>query len=115
MTISRWFKAENNPPPNELVNEKREELSVRLEDLAHKLVDMAFRIAEDTDTEAGIQQVATSVGIVIDKVQLLKGKPTEIVDDASFTDERRADRLTQMVDAARARRDGHAAGVELVQ
>lgn len=113
MTISRWFKAAQNPPPNELVTQQKKELTDRLEELAHKLVDMAFTIADDADTSASIQQVATSMGIVVDKWQLLKGKPTDRTEIVDNTD--RANRLNAILDSARARRDGRAADGEYVQ
>lgn len=113
-TLSRWFNAQRNPPPNDVVQEKRQELSLRLEDLAHKLVDMACRIADNADTDTSIQQVATSVGIVVDKWQLLKGKPTdrhEIVDNST-----RAERINSILERGRTRRAGQSdSDGELIQ
>ena len=109
MTISRWFKARQNPPPNELVTQQKKELTDRLEELAHKLVDMAFTIAGAADTDASIQQVATSMGIVVDKWQLLKGKATERHEIVDLSDSERAARIATLLERAGARRDGRAA------
>lgn len=76
-TISRWFNKEQNPPPDRLVREKKGELVPRIEDLAHKLLDA---IGVDVD-ENGVDAVrgATAFGIMVDKLQILKGEPTGIV------------------------------------
>jgi transcriptional regulator with XRE-family HTH domain len=76
-TLSRWARGKQNPPPSQLVHEKREELVDRLEDMAHTLLD-----AMGLDIEAnGVDAVraATAMGITIDKIQLLKGEPTGII------------------------------------
>jgi hypothetical protein len=62
----------NNPPPTELRNEKKEELHIELEKVAYKLI----AAMPDKINEANLQQIATSLGIVIDKKQLLSGQPT---------------------------------------
>lgn len=83
--------------------------------LADYLEDVAWKLAEAMPKKvrgAQLQQIATSMGITIDKMQLLRGKATAILDDASLTDEKRADRITQLLDAARARRDGQPAQSE---
>ena len=75
MTISRWFKNQNNPPPNELVSEKRGDLLERLDDLAHKLLDAIMADINENGLDA--VRGATALGITIDKHQLLSGGPTE--------------------------------------
>lgn len=73
MTISRWFNATRNPPPNEVVNEKRLELS--------ELLDIAIRAAIDSLPEklpdAPYKDTVTAIGIMTDKKQLVDGKATE--------------------------------------
>lgn len=82
----------------EIRQEKKAELSERLAEVAHKLVDAIPGKVSD----ATLQQVATSLGITIDKMQLLKGEPTAI--NANLTDVERTDRVVALLDAARARR-----------
>lgn len=105
-TLRRWYNREHGAPPDDVVTEQKKDLAARLEDLAHKLIDAAFDDLKDTD--ANLQQIHTSLGIVLDKRQLLIGKPTEIVDDASLTDDERASRIAAILERARARRDGQA-------
>lgn len=75
-TLRRWYLSEAGAPPDNIVQQEKKALSERLEELAHKLVDVAFEIVKDTD-DVNIQQVITSMGIVVDKTQLLMGKATE--------------------------------------
>jgi transposase-like protein len=82
-TLHRWANGKNNPPPSELVNEKRQELSIELREVAYVLVKA---IPGKVD-EASLQQVTTSLGIVIDKMQLLECKPTWIGEIAGLLKE----------------------------
>lgn len=75
-TLSRWFNREQNPPPDRIVSEKRGELVERLESVAHQILDV---LPESLD-EASTQQLATALGILLDKRQLLSNKPTEITE-----------------------------------
>lgn len=101
-TLKGWFTAERNPPPAELRNEKKRELAIELKSIAYKLAGAMVSKIE----EATLQQTAVSLGIVIDKMQLLTGQPTDIVDDASITDDERAKRIAAILDRARTRRAG---------
>lgn len=78
-TLRSWHSGEHSPPPAELCAEKKEELHIELEKVAYILAGaIPGKIAE-----ANLQQVATSLGITIDKMQLLRGQPTwrgEIID-----------------------------------
>lgn len=71
-TLSRWYNKEQNPPPDSLVNEKKGELVNRLSDLLEVFVEEMFSATKD----ATLQQLATAFGIVMDKRELLLGKPT---------------------------------------
>ena len=79
--------------------------------LADKLGEIAEALAGDLFDEskrhrASIQQIATSMAIVIDKMQLLRGDPTTIERrDDTLTPDERAARLAELLDAAGARRD----------
>lgn len=104
-TLRSWAKGENiNQGVVKLQPHKKKALADKLEDIAHKL---AGALPEKIE-EASLQQTATSLGIVVDKMQLLRGQPTNITDDASLTDDERAKRVASLLDAARARRDGQA-------
>lgn len=74
-TLSRWFNGENNPPPGKLVSIKKKDMADALEDIAWRLIHHVKDpevIAEMTG-----QQGATSIGILIDKIRLLREQPTE--------------------------------------
>lgn len=73
MTLSRWFKRVQNPPPNEVVTEKRRDIVATLRTIAFKLADAI----PDKIDDANLQQAGTVLGIVLDKLQLLEGKATE--------------------------------------
>jgi hypothetical protein len=75
-TLRSWFHAVHNPPPSELRQEKKRELIEELKDLAYKLAGAM----PDKIIDATLQQTAISLGIVIDKMQLLSGQPTLIVE-----------------------------------
>jgi hypothetical protein len=74
-TISRWFRKENNVAPDDLVTEKRGELLDGLRDLAYELLTAINTDIRDNGVDA--VRAATALGIVIDKIQLLTGGPTE--------------------------------------
>lgn len=82
--------------------ENRKALAEHLEDIAYKIVEAI----PDKIGEANLVQLSTSLGISVDKMQLLRGKATAINEDASLSDEGRVARLAGLLDAARARRDG---------
>ena len=101
-TLQNWSRREAAP---DLGHQKRGELAEALADVAWRL---AGAIPSKLDA-ANLQQVAVSLGIVIDKMQLLKGMPTAITEDASLSDEERANRVAALLERARARRVGQAA------
>ena len=72
-TISRWFNANRNPPPSKLVREKKidlvEAIRQELEGILHDM--------PGARQDAGYRELATAFGIMVDKLQLLSGKPTE--------------------------------------
>ena len=79
--------------------EKRKELSERLEDLAHTLVD----ILPDKLPAASVRDLAGALIVAVDKMQLLKGAPTAISKDVSErTNEERAARILELVRPAKA-------------
>lgn len=78
-TLRTWSLREDAyPVPHELQEQKNGELTVELKTLAHALLRSALDKSDDKN--ANIQQVVTSLGIVIDKLNLLEGGATSRVD-----------------------------------
>lgn len=84
---------------------KRGELTERLESVAHAILDAL------PGSLAGAQphHLATALGIVLDKRQLLQGQPTAIGGDGVLSDDERAVRAAALLELARARRSGRGA------
>src|SRR3990167_1921785 len=97
MTLMRWFRKVQNPPPNEVVTEKRAELK----DFVRSELNAIFGDMPIVRADASYRDLATAAGILIDKLQLLENKPTERVE---HTHEERANRITEILDAGRTRR-----------
>lgn len=76
-TLRRWARGLNNPPPPELVTEKKEELADVFERVAYKYLKHAEQqdVIEDVSGNSAVITAATAV----DKMRLLRGLPTEIV------------------------------------
>lgn len=72
-TLSRWARQENNPPPSELVTEKKGELA----DLLRAEIRNALGAMDEARPDASYRDLATSIGIMTDKLQLLTGEPTD--------------------------------------
>ncbi|MEL6525883.1 MAG: hypothetical protein AAFQ07_09255 [Chloroflexota bacterium] len=73
-TLRRWFLKKSNPPPSEIVHEKRS-------DFATAIRKELYGIIEDLPiarSEASYKDMTTAFGILIDKLQLLENKPTSI-------------------------------------
>lgn len=73
-TLKQWARGERHPEAAQLSQEKKGPLADALEAVAWKLAESL----EGKVGEAKLQPTATSLGIVIDKMQLLRNKPTEI-------------------------------------
>lgn len=72
-TLNRWFNGIRNPAPSEVVQVKKEDI-VRL--LMAEVYD-AIKDLPNARPDADYRAIATAVGIMIDKVQLLDGAPTQ--------------------------------------
>jgi len=72
-TLSGWFSERRNAPPPELVLETREQLS----DVIRAEVAAIFREMPKARGEADYRTLATAAGILVDKLQLLRGEPTD--------------------------------------
>lgn len=72
-TLAGWFKSYRNPPPTEVRDEKKGDLVDWIQD---ELIAI-FGDMPDARQDASYRDLATAAGILIDKKQLLTGKPTE--------------------------------------
>ena len=74
-TLSRWFNGEQNPPPDQLVNEKKEDLR----SLYLKEIYAVMKVLPEKRDDASYGTLASAQGIFFDKIRLLDNLPTEIV------------------------------------
>ncbi len=72
-TLRGWYTEEHNPAPAEVRNVKRIDLVGELTNL----LGLTFTAAQNTVEEASYKELATAIGIFVDKLQLLSGQPTE--------------------------------------
>jgi len=107
-TLKRW-RDEKSPAKKAPVERRMPEARATLTDRLRDFIDAALGVAPDKLHDANLRDVFTSVGIAIDKLQLLEGRPTSIdeVRDA-LSDDDRAARVAALLDRARARRTGMA-------
>jgi hypothetical protein len=105
-TLRRWH-AEMGERKNAAVDGRMPAARATLTERLGAFVDAALTVAPDKLGDANLRDTMTAVGIAIDKLQLLEGKPTSIdeVRDA-LSDDERAARVAALLDRARARRAG---------
>lgn len=105
-TLSRWFRGTSNPPPNDIVNETKIDL---VSAIKKELADL-FPAMGDARDGASYKELATAAGILIDKLQLLEGKPTAI------NEERASDARNKLMDlvSRRAPEAGTTEGTEFI-
>jgi hypothetical protein len=100
-TLSNWANGKRHPESAQMGEQKKGELSDALEDLAWKLIDaLPKKIGKAT-----LSQVATTVGICVDKMLLLREQRTAIA-GGEMTDDERLSRLHELAERARRRRLG---------
>ena len=106
-TLKSWAQGRGvTQSIRELHDIKKEELAAHLRDVAMKLIDAVPAKIEN----ANLQQIGVVLGIAIEKAQLLAGEATERSEhNVILTDEQRTERVAQLLETARARRDGRAA------
>jgi transcriptional regulator with XRE-family HTH domain len=102
-TLLRWATGKSNPPPDNIVIEKSDQLLEAL----YRLLGPIVANALETVGDAQFRELMTGLGIVTDKIQNLEGKPTERIEYT--TPEQRRDRVAELFDRARSRRDSKAA------
>lgn len=111
-TLSRWYNGKRNPPPSEMVQIKKEEIVALLKGE----IGAALKEMGQARRDADYKELATSIGIMVDKMQLLDGEPTartEVIHELS--DDERIKRVDELLNRGRARRDGRPASDELIQ
>lgn len=111
-TLSRWVNRKSNPPPSEIVSIKKEEILRMLKGEVYAALKEMTTVRQDAD----YKELATTIGIFVDKMQLLDGEPTErheVIHELS--DDERANRIASLLERSRARRDGRASDNELIQ
>ena len=108
VTLRRW-RNETDARKGAALDARLPEARATLAERLRDFVDAALTVAPNKLHEANLRDVFTSVGIAIDKLQLLEGKPTSIdeVRDA-LSDDDRAARVATLLDRARTRRAGMA-------
>ena len=84
-TLSRWGRRAQNPPPHKLVQEKKFDLIQAIRDEVQAVLGDMPDARQDADYRA----LTTALGIMVDKLQLLTGEPTERVDMVSRIVEKR--------------------------
>lgn len=94
-TLHGWFNATRNPPPTELRTEKRGEIA----DIIRAEIYAAFSAAPDARPEASYRDLITGAAILVDKLQLLEGKPTGIVENRDNPLDKLRSRLDSIVTA----------------
>lgn len=104
-TLTDW--ANNRgicPEVTEIREEKKAELADKLEEVAHALTDnILLRAQSDFSVLTPLKDLAVSLGIAIDKMQVLKGQPTSISKDVSeHSNEERATRILELVKPGKA-------------
>lgn len=103
-TLAEWANGRHtNVDVATMRQGKQVALAERLEMLANLLLDA---LPGKLDS-ASAKDAAITLGIALDKMQLLRGEPTSIHE--SLSEDERAARVAELLDAARARRDGPAA------
>ena len=96
-TLKGWYDATRNPPPTNMRNEKKGDLVAMLRSEVSSILERM----EDVRDEATYQQLAVATGILLDKLQILEGKPTHIFEDVTNTDPKQ--KLISYLDSIAAR------------
>jgi hypothetical protein len=92
-----------DPPTHDHIVQAGDTLADELERAVRGVVLKLFD--KDKLDDASLKETATAAGILIDKIQLLRGQPTAINAQA-LTDEQRLARLRELADRGRSRRLG---------
>ncbi len=77
-SLQRWWKQQNNPRYDKVVAQEKKDLATLFENIAHKALGVVDEGIEEEDAKSAM----TVAGIAVDKMRLLRGLPTEIIDVA---------------------------------
>ncbi len=72
-----WFKGEINPPPANIVRQKKRSLSDKYKQIADEYTDIL--LDKERQAEASVRDASVVAGTAVDKYRLLEGLPTEII------------------------------------
>lgn len=76
-TLRRWFNGTNNPPPDDIVQQEKKDLADLFENAAR--IYLTHGTDPEVVAEVSGQASMTAAAIAVDKMQLLRGMPTEII------------------------------------
>ena len=76
-TLRRWWKQKNQPHIDKLVQHKKRDFVEELKNLLGLHIDAAVEAVKGSED---IRAIDTGIGILVDKLQLLQGEPTERTD-----------------------------------
>lgn len=93
-TLESWSKRKTHPEASENSEAKKGPLADHLEAIAWKLADSM----PDKLKDAELRDVAVSLGVIVDKMQLLRGRPTDITknDPTGLSDDEIRDRIEEI-------------------
>jgi hypothetical protein len=101
-TLSNWAKGISHPESAINGDQKKGNMADALEAVAWKLIEvMPTKVSKAT-----LSQVATSLGIAIDKMRLLREQATSISGQGGLTDEQRLECIREVLERVRRRRLG---------
>jgi hypothetical protein len=104
-TLADWWANRCiHPDANRLAAEKKGDLADKLEQIAHEIIGILPSKYENST----LMQATTSLAIAVDKMQLLRGQPTNINKD--LTDEQIDTELNEIAEAARRRAENEQRG-----
>lgn len=83
-TLHRWMREKNNPPPTDLVNEKR----LSLAEMLDREIRANLNAMDSARPDANLRDLGVVTGILVEKKQLISGEPTERTEHISEARER---------------------------
>lgn len=101
-TLNEWKAGRVTNGVTELRQVKKASLADELERIAYKCVE----VLPDKLETATAKDTAVVLGVSVEKMQLLREKPTQITRDDGLTDTERAEGVERLLNAARTRRAG---------
>jgi len=83
-TLVRWWKQKNDPHISKLVQHKKTDFIAELKELLGLHIEASIKAVKGNDD---LRAIDTGIGIIVDKLQLLQGEPTDIK-EVNVTDHR---------------------------